>query len=317
MKNNIIFIILVLGIIGIHLLLLLNMKFTAWPEMLLWPYLWLHGVLPYKDAAIVHTPLLLMKLVVFYKLFGVGIFQLKVFTWLIVIFTDALLFFITQRLWGKKTALIALAVFVPWQIFFDGNGLWFDLLLAPLVLLTFYFAETKRYFWSGIFFGLMFFTKQTAVFFAIPILFSKIDYKKFIFGFLGLSLVWILGIWTLGIFPYFYNWAIKFGIFILPRSSGQIQLPDLRTLLIACLPFGIFLPLFFNKKILNINLALWAIAGSLGAYPRFEYFHFQPAVPFLAIATGIVFSEVKRVSLLKLLSQFIFWEVYFFLEIIS
>jgi len=37
-------------------------------------------------------------------------------------------------------------------------------------------------------------------------------------------------------------------------------------------------------------LLLWAVAGALGAYPRFEYFHFQPAVPYLAIATGIFFS---------------------------
>jgi hypothetical protein len=36
---------------------------------------------------------------------------------------------------------------------------------------------------------------------------------------------------------------------------------------------------------------IWALVGSLGAYPRFEYFHIQPAVPYLALATGIFFSN--------------------------
>ena len=48
-----------------------------------------------------------------------------------------------------------------------------------------------------------------------------------------------------------------------------------------------------SKEKYKWNLLLWTIAGCLGAYPRFEYFHFQPAIPYLAIATGIFLSSIN------------------------
>ena len=289
--------------------------------MLLWPYLWLHGILPYKDVAIVHTPLLLMKLAVFYKLFGVGILQLKIFTWLLVIFTDFLLYFVVTKLWGRKVALASLITFVLWQIFFDGNGLWFELLMIPLSLLFFYFVSIKKYFWAGMFWALMFFTKQTAAFFLIPIGLQILKDKenaiqrlaKFIYGGLLILTLFLIIIFTSHVLPNFYYWSIDFGIFVLPRASGQIQLPDLKSLLVAILPFGIFLPLLFNKKIRNVDLILWAFVGCLGAYPRFEYFHFQPAIPFLAIASGTVLTEINKNQITKIfISIYVLGSLYLF-----
>ena len=76
--------IIILGILGIHLFLLTQFKFTAWPEMLLWPYLSIHNLLPYRDIAVAHTPLLIAALSITYKIFGVGILQLKIFTWILI-----------------------------------------------------------------------------------------------------------------------------------------------------------------------------------------------------------------------------------------
>jgi hypothetical protein len=77
-------------------------------------------------------------------------------------------------------------------------------------------------------------------------------------------------------------------------------LPDLKNLITSIFPFLIFIPLISKSKIHNLNLLIWAIAGSLGAYPRFEYFHFQPAIPFLAIASGIFFStKFSKDTLIK------------------
>jgi len=84
---------LLAGILFLHLLLLYVLKFTAWPEMSLWPYLITKGWLPYKDIAIVHTPLMILDLTLFYKIFGVGIVQLKIFTWILIILSDLLVFF--------------------------------------------------------------------------------------------------------------------------------------------------------------------------------------------------------------------------------
>ena len=289
---------LLIPIILVQMLLLVYLKFTAWPEMLLWPYLMIHGWLPYLNIAIAHTPLMLIKLAIFYKIFGVGILQLKIFTWVLILVLDFLVFVIAKKLWNMKTALIALSSFALWQVFFEGNGLWFDLFMGAIVLVSYFFVRTKRYFWAGIFWALAFISKQTAAFFLIPIgieiVLSKKylvqSVKKFVAGALLVAVPFILILWFTGILPAFFNWAVNFGIFVLPKASGQIQLPDLKALAITVFPFLIFVPLIWKTGKKHIYLLIWAVAGCLGAYPRFEYFHIQPAVPYLAIATGIFFS---------------------------
>jgi len=116
----------------------------------------------------------------------------------------------------------------------------------------------------------------------------------FIKGTLIVFAIFVLSLYFAGILPEFYKWAIKFGIFILPGAEGQIQLPDLKNLAISIFPFLIFIPLILKTGKKNLNLAFWAFAGVLGTYPRFEYFHFQSAILFLAIATGIVIADLKN-----------------------
>lgn len=294
---------LLIGVVLAHLFLLLRLKFTAWPEMLLWPYLMIHGLLPYRDIAIAHTPNLLIGLSFFYKIFGVGILQLKIYTWNLIIFTDILLFWIINKLWSKKVAIVTVLTFAFWQLFYDGNGLWFDLMITPLAVFTFFLLEKKKYFWAGVFWILMFFTKQTAIWFLIPIIFSLKKYKEFIFGAVSTFIIYILAIWIWGNLPNFYEWAIHFGIFVLPRSQGQIQIPNLKNMLVAVFPFSIFIPYILKRKTKAVGLVLWSIAGGMAAYPRFEFFHFQPALPFLALASAVVFNDLNRAN--KLLKMFI------------
>ena len=297
------YIFILLGVVLIHLYLLFKLKFTAWPEMLLWPYLTLRGLLPYRDIAIAHTPHLIIDLAIFYRIFGVGIEQLKIYTWLLIAFTDMLLFWVVGKLWNQKMAVITVAVFAFWQIFFDGNGMWFDLMLVPLSVITFFLVERQKYFWVGVFWVFMFFTKQTAVWFLIPIIFSIKNWREFILGILIATITCVFGIWMWGILPNFYQWAIHFGIFILPRSQGQIQLPDIKNLLVSLLPFVIFIPYVVKNKTKSLNLILWTLAGTAGAYPRFEFFHFQPALPFLAIVSGLQFTSINKKD--KLMKTFI------------
>lgn len=291
-------------LLAVQLVLLFNLKFTAWPEMLLWPYLIIKGWPPYQNIAIAHTPLMLVKLAIFYKIFGVGILQLKIFTWILILALDFLVFWITKKLWNVKTAMVALGTFIFWQLFFDGNGLWFDVFMGVLALGSFYFVRTKKYLWAGVFWALAIISKQTAVWFFLPVAWqiAKSEKRKvkslvrFAFGSFAVFTPFVLILYFFGILPSFYEWAIRFGLFILPKAQGQIQLPDLKNLAISVFPFLIFVPLIWKTGSKNINLLLWTVAGSLGAYPRFEYFHFQPAIPFLAFASGIVSSELKNYS---------------------
>jgi hypothetical protein len=293
-----------------HLFLLIRLQFTAWPEMTLWPYLITKGWLPYKDIAIAHTPLLLIDLTILYKLFGVGLWQLKIYTWLLILLTDVLLFWIVREIWNRKTAMISLAFFIPFQLFYEGNGLWFDLALVPMALIIFYFIKKKDYLWVGIFWALAFLTKQTAFWFLIPIglmFFQGISLqklqkllgvsKKFALGVLGTFLVAILAIWALGFLKDFYYWTFEFGIGILPKAQGQINLPTLRQLVISFFPFSILALLpFVQKRKESIQLSTWVIAGTLGAFPRWELFHFQPALPFLAIVGGLILSQINKLK---------------------
>ena len=303
--------IILIGILIAHLSLLIYLKFTAWPEMTLWPYLITKGWLPYRDVAIAHTPLILIKLAVFYKIFGTGILQLKIFTWLIILLFDGMVFAIAKKLWNIKTAFVALCTFVLWTLFFDGNGLWFDLFMGAIAFVSFYFIQKKNFLWAGVFWAAAFVSKQTAVWFLLPIGLELTTsskhlgrkFKEFITGILSVFIPAILILWIVGILPDFYNWAIKFGIFILPRSSGQLQPPDLKSLAGALFPFLIFIPLIWKTGRKNINLLIWTFAGALGAYPRFEFFHFQPAIPFLAIAISQLASMVKKPD--KLMKLFI------------
>jgi 4-amino-4-deoxy-L-arabinose transferase-like glycosyltransferase len=294
----------------LHLFLLISLKFTAWPEMTLWPYLITKGWLPYKDIAIAHTPLLLVDLTILYKLFGVGLWQLKIYTWLLILLTDVSLFWVAREIWNRKTALLSLVFFIPFQLFYEGNGLWFDLALAPLALIVFYLIKKKDYLWAGIFWALAFLTKQTAFWFLIPIglmflqgislqklqKLIKIS-KKFALGTLGTFLIAILIIWMFGFLKDFYYWTFEFGIGILPKAQGQINLPTLRQLAISFFPFSILALLpFVQKRKESIQLSTWVIAGTLGAFPRWELFHFQPALPFLAIAGGLVLSQINKLK---------------------
>lgn len=304
---------LLIGILLIHLLLLMALRFTAWPEMSLWPYLVTKGWLPYRDIAIVHTPLMILDLTLFYKIFGVGIAQLKIFTWVLILASDLLIFFVVKKLWNKKVAFLSLIAYGMWLVFYDGNGLWFDLYMGVLAFCSFYFVKEKKWLSAGIFWALAFWSKQTAVWFLIPILFEMIDGKwltiknilrrplkigsckvvwRFVIGFLVVTVPFLLLLFIFHLLPSFWNWAVKFGIFELPRASGQVQFPAFRTLALALFPFLIFIPSFLNHKFKFLNLALWAFAGVLGAYPRFEYFHFQPALSYLAIAVAIVIQKL-------------------------
>ena len=291
-----------LCVIALQVFMLLSLKFTAWPEMTLWPYLMTKGWLPYRDIAIAHTPLMLVDLSIFYAIFGTGIWQLKIFTWLLVIGFDVLIYWVVKKFWNSKTALVALISFVLLQLFYDGNGLWFDLYMGLFAFVSYYFVKQKNYFWTGVFWALAFISKQTAVWFLLPIALEiikgeKLKAKSFLQTVYGGSVVagvFVIILMVFGLLPSFFNWAVNFGLFILPKAQGQIQLPGLKNLIVSLFPFLIFVPLFWQTKGKNLNLLVWALSGCLGAYPRFEYFHFQPAVPYLVIAVANFFSNEVR-----------------------
>lgn len=303
-KSSLLFLII---LILFQLFIFTKTEFTAWPEMNLWPYLILKGWLPYKDFAIVHTPFLIFILSLFNKIFGVGIAQLKFFTWAFIVFSNLTLFFVVKKLFDEKKALLTLFIYIPLLIFFQGNGLWFDLALAPLGILIYFFLAKEKYLLVGIFFFLSIFTKQTAIWFSIPILFQILQRHKFsikgswlavdyfLLGLLSPALITLILFWIFKFLPEFSFWAIRFGVLYLPGAFGQIHFPSLKELIVSFVPFlFLFLYLYKFKKKTNWPLVVWAIFGILGTYPRWEWFHYQPALPFVAIIASLVFFNSNK-----------------------
>jgi len=290
--------------------LLFKLSFTAWPEMIVRPYLILKGWLPYRDFIMEHNFLLLVDLAVFNSIFGVGLPQLKIYTWVLIVLTDFTLFLVTKKLWNSKVALVSLLFYIPMQIIYNGNGLWFDLSLAPFALLIFYFLKRKKYFLVGVFWALSFLIKQTAFWFILPIFFSFFDdsekrkFNKINSLFSGIVIVFFVS-WVvlaaLGIASYYFKWSIKYGIFLLPRIQGVTKLPSLKEFLVSFFPYFIFLPFLVLKKGKEKDLILWAFFSLFGIFPRFELFHFQPSIPFLSIVFGLMFFYFWKKTIIRVI----------------
>lgn len=271
-----------LTLIIFHLGLLVVTRFIAWPENLLWPYLNQNGVEYYKGLFLIYSPVYWWSLSLFYKFFGIGLYQLMAFSWSIVIVTDILLFLV-----GKKK-IWPLLLYIPLQVFFEGNGVWVDHLLAPLFLAAFYFWRTKKFFWFGITLGVSLMTKQTALYvtlFAFGAFFLKRDWKGGGQTFVGVAVpviaVAIYLFLTDGLVG-FWDSAVRYILLFHSRYPLQTQLPTLSqlpTLVLLIMMLGLAA---FKKD--GRQLVPWIIFASLGVFTRFEYFHLQPALPFIALA---------------------------------
>ena len=286
------------------LVLIPNLSFTPWPEMLSRPFLLMHGWLPYKDIVMEHSPLLLYDLAIWFKLLGVGIFQLKLFTISVIFINSLLILFYLNK---SKTILIGLAVAIFYLLLclgFEGFGIWFDLGLTPIILIVFLLTDKKWYFLAGLTFGLALLVKQSAVYFIVPILFSVPLIRKNIFSlFIGIGSILLTAIivfYLAGFLPEFLKYATGY--------PAGIQLPT-PFQLIYFAPFILLL-----LPVLPLKLKLWTFFGALGIFPRWGLFHLQPALPFLAILFGFYLSlsnhKISKVLYLALISVFLYRQIH-------
>lgn len=299
---------LLLVLLGIHLFLLVNLKFTAWPEMLSYPYLRNNGYLLYKDMIHPYPPVLTMALSIVYKLFGYKLIVLKIFTWLIILVNDVLIFLIVKKMVNsERWAVISVIFYVLIQPFLEGNQLWFDLAIVPAILLSTYYILQKKYFWSGLFLGVAILTKQTAglylVFGILYIAFKEKNFKKlldFVIGPIILFLVLVLRLTTEGALSGFFNWTLIYPFTWWSKFPGYVQMTLSRreiVILVLLVTPAILLvfksgkSLFKEKSILLTTFYL--LLSFVLVYPRFSFFHLQLSIAFCAILYGVFLSKLK------------------------
>lgn len=288
----------------LHLFILFNLQFTAWPEMFSYPYLLDNGFDLYKDITLPYQPILVLLLVEIYKLFGYNLLTLQLFTWIVVVFSDVLIFLVSRRLLGKTIiSLLPLSLYVLIQPLAFGNMLWFDLATVPFILLAFIFSHHKKFFVMGFFLGVAFFIKQQtglAILFLSSYFLLNKKFQELIKFFLGFGVVALLILFFVifsGIFDDYLFWTIAVPLYWYPRLPGYSNWPTLLQLLTISF---IFLPAVLlvaknwevskeNTKMILISL----IGLFIVAFPRFDYFRFQPA---LATYIILVASFLKKAN---------------------
>lgn len=300
---------LLLGLLAIHLFLLINLKFTAWPEMLSYAYLRNNGYLLYKDMIHPYPPILTMTLSIVYKVFGYKLIVLKVFTWLIVLANDVLIYLIAKKLTKKNVfALASLTLYVFIQPFLEGNQLWFDLAVVPFVLSGILLLLNKKYLLSGLFLGIAILTKQTTGLFLIlwgALLLTKERKLKpavnLIVGPAILFAILLIRLVTENAVLGFFNWTLIYPFVWWSKFPGYVQMVlTHREIAILGLLFAppALLIIKLRKELLKdsnfLLIVLSVVVSSILVYPRFSFFHFQIALAFISIIFGLTLSRFKQ-----------------------
>ncbi len=290
----------------VHFALLVNTRFTLWPEMVVYPYLLNNNFLLYKEIINPYPPAFIYFLAQFSKIFGYVPKPYLVFTWTMILLTDVLIFAIAAKINKRLLSGVVASIFFTFlSIPFGVNGLWFDLIQTPFILVSFFYfyeylkeKDFKKLFISFLLITIAFFIKQQAAWLAIWFLFyllviSKNGYRlnfKRIFWlslpFVLISLIHTLYFARLRTLEEFWFWAVNFPIFEAPNSPGYILTPTVRQLVVVISLFALFISVFKarDKRILFIlatSLFLFVFA-----YPRFDFFHLIPALAVLSLAIG-------------------------------
>lgn len=315
-------ILILLATFAIHLFLLANIEFTAWPEMFSFPYLKNNGFLLYKDMIHAYPPFLTLFLSYFFQIFGFGLTQLKGFSWSMILVNDLLIFLCLKSLTKSNTKAFSGTFFYALlQPLLQGNMLWFDTALVTPMLFALYFLllsvqdgfrKNSLFLVAGTFLGIAVLTKQTAlIFLLVSLLFliwNKVGFKKLVVFFAGPILLAgllfirlyqeeaIRGFWN-WIFYYPSNYWTEFPTYVKLALTKR----ELTIVLLLLSPI-VFLPLKnfrkFNKSLILILFFL--VSGVIAVYPRFSFYHFQPALAAAAILAGYALKISKKYSLLYL-----------------
>lgn len=291
-------------LIFFHLFLLFKSSFTVWPEMILYPYLMNHGFLLFKDIINPYFPLLPFVLNQIFTIFGLSIFNLKLITYIIIVCSDVIVFLSAYVLSKNiKRSLWVLAVYIFLQVSFGGNGLWFELIIAPFLtygLVTVFLNPNKKLeiFLSGLAIATSVLIKQNAVLFYFPIALLMIQKKQLknlpylLLPGLILGLITAAYLNKLGILSDFYFWAVQLPLSY-PSQPGFVLLPTRKQyLLMVFLLFPMLLIL--SQKLKIYEKIYWILSFLIAlsfAFPRYENFHLQVLIPLSAIFSSRIMGK--------------------------
>lgn len=313
------------GLILVHIVILFNLQFTAWPEIFSFPYMIDKGFLIYKDFHHVYQPLLTFVLLGVYKIFGFNLFTLKTFTFVLVVLIDLMVFLNVKKITGKNSiSFFALLIYILLQPIFDGNMLWFDTAVTLPILLSLYFVQSN-YFLTGFFIAIAFLVKQQSALLALPIFFFLVyskaklrDLFKFALGGIVPILVLVIFLFKYNIFQDYIFWTFNFPLLELPKIPGYAISPNIKEFkMLAILVVTLLAGSIINfKKIGSIFylLLFTMLFLVLSAFPRFSLFHLQPALSVFVLLIAYLANLNKKYFVLLLLPVLFIWRDVLFIK---
>lgn len=296
-------------IICLHIFLLTHLKFTAWPEMLSYPYLFLNKFQLYKDFIMPYPPILVFYLSVFYKLFGITIETLKASTYLLSAATDVVLFYIFKSFTKDKiTPFSFLVTYILIQSLLDGNMMWFDNAMVFPVGLAFLTLPTNVFI-SGFILGIAVLVKQTSIYFLFPCLIYLLTIRKlkesknFVLSLSIPLILFLIYLFKTGSLSYFWKWSIWYPFTEWVKFPGYVQFNISRSyifiLLLLTVPLVMSIKILYKKNLRNERVflsILFLIAAIVAIYPRFSFFHLQTFIFFATVIYFLTFINLSRVS---------------------
>lgn len=311
-------------IILVHIFILTKLIYFPYPELFIYPYLVNHDLKPYSQILDQHFPgLMFLPL----NLDNLGMNTpetARIWSIAIVVIIQITLFFIGSEIFKSKfKALLVNILFVVWQPFFEGWVLWIDSFLPLLLLPAFYALFKNKFFISGILLGLAIVFKQTIIplsLFVLVYIFWKRCSPSICLKYLGgllipvsLMVIYLISIGVLGDFWY---WTVSFNLTTYAKF-GRGEGPTLAHLSRAILVFG--LPFLILRKInlTAVQILLIFLIGSLvGLTTRFDFVHFQPALPFALLSFVFVLGRLGGVGRLGVISLYslvaLWWLIIFY-----
>lgn len=323
-----------LPILLFHLILLINTKFTLWPEMVVYPYLLNNGFVLYKDLINPYLPTLTYILSIFTKLFGFSPENFRALTWIYIILVDILIFKISLLLsknYFKSTLSLLFFVFISMPLFV--NGLWFDLIQTPFVILSIYnfyqFTHTntrKSVQLTFIFVLIAVFIKQQAVwlmiFYVAALTFSFRPKRTYwlkaiipvIILFATIYFCFAILFTRQHVLKEFFFWTTYFPFIRSSSLPGYVLLPTIKQFILILFLFAPFIPVVFSNLKYKVFI-LGSLSVTLFAYPRFDYFHLITSLSIISLVAGEVFffkMKNKKVVIMCLLSSFVVLGIFSF-----
>lgn len=299
---------------------------TLNPTVVLEPVLFRKGYLPFNNIGDQKPPLLQYALAALLPLFrGNIVLLVKVMHGILIFVIVAGSLIWTYRAKGVSALLPAAFFFGAWSFIYGYDAtLYYDIVLTPFYLLTFYILNLpeNKFNWRlftllGLISGTALLIKQyaiTLVIIAAGLLLSKYVCKKidiwrllscsrgYILGFLFPVLLFV-GVFLLqgGSIREMYFWTVQFNL-TGTYSSMATEYPDGATLLHWSISLILVIPflwsLIYNPSALMPSrktrclLVIFLLATAVFVLPRWSDKHLAPSLPFIAAISGIACSDL-------------------------